>query len=78
MGVSYEDRLKAWGLTTLEERRGRGDLIQIYKCLNGIEDIDWHTGPKFPPNPYGDSAFRGCKSRNKLSLVRVFSCKKGE
>jgi len=30
----YEARLDSWGLTKLEDRRIRGDLIQMYKNLN--------------------------------------------
>ncbi len=37
--LSYEDTLKKLGLTTLEVRRKRCDLIQIYKIKNGIEGI---------------------------------------
>ena len=29
----YEERLKVLGLTTMEERRRRGDLIQVYKMM---------------------------------------------
>ena len=32
--LSYEARLKRLNLTTLEIRRIRGDLIQVYKILN--------------------------------------------
>jgi hypothetical protein len=42
--LQYEDRLRALGLTTLEERRKRGDLIQIYKIINGIEEVDMDMG----------------------------------
>ena len=42
--LKYEDRLRALGLTTLEERRKRGDLIQIYKIINGIEDVEMDMG----------------------------------
>ena len=29
------------GLTTLEKRRHRGDLIQIFKIVHGLEKVDW-------------------------------------
>ena len=38
---SYEDRLRHLGLPTLEYRRDRNDMIQVYKAINGIDDIDW-------------------------------------
>ena len=37
----YEERLKYLGLTTLVERRYRGDMIQTYKILSGKENIDY-------------------------------------
>ena len=36
----YEERLKECGLTTLETRRVRGDQIEVFKILNGYENID--------------------------------------
>ena len=47
--LNYEDRLKLWGITTLEERRVRGDLIQMYKAVHACENINWFTGPKYAP-----------------------------
>ena len=38
--LSYEERLQALNLTTLEARRKRGALITLYKCTTGIIDID--------------------------------------
>jgi len=37
---SYEERLQHLGLTTLHQRRKRGDLIEVYKMLTGKERID--------------------------------------
>ena len=38
--LSYKERLKDCGLTTLETRRLRGDQIEVFKILNGYENID--------------------------------------
>jgi ribonuclease P/MRP protein subunit RPP40 len=38
--LSYQQRLERLGLTTLEKRRERGDLIEAYKLLTGKENID--------------------------------------
>ena len=38
--LSYEERLKECGLTTLETRRLRGDQIEVFKIMNGYENID--------------------------------------
>ena len=38
--LSYEEHLKECGLTTLETRWLRGDQIEVFKILNGYENID--------------------------------------
>ena len=45
--ISYPERLEVLGLTTLEKRRVRGDLIQTFKILNGIDDVMWCTPSSF-------------------------------
>jgi ribonucleases P/MRP protein subunit RPP40 len=40
---SYEERLKFFNLTTLETRRIRGDLIEVFKILKGYEDVNIQT-----------------------------------
>ena len=37
--LSYEERLKECGLTTLGTRRLRGDHVEFSKILNGSENI---------------------------------------
>ncbi|MGE5822757.1 MAG: reverse transcriptase domain-containing protein [Nitrososphaerota archaeon] len=39
-GKSYEERLRCLNLTTLETRRLRGDLIEVFKILKGFDNID--------------------------------------
>ena len=38
--LSYEERLTECGLTTLETKRLRGDQTEVFKILNGYENID--------------------------------------
>ena len=38
--LSYEERPKECGLTTLETRRLRGDQIEVFKILTRYENID--------------------------------------
>ena len=37
--LRYEERLKECGQTTIETRRLRGDQIEVFKILNGYENI---------------------------------------
>ena len=39
-GATYEDKLKSVNLTSLTERRERGDAIEAFKTLNGINKVD--------------------------------------
>ena len=43
VGTNYGDKLKEVGLTTLVDRRLRGDMLQTFKILNKIDDVDYHT-----------------------------------
>ena len=43
--ISYEERLKNLKLTTLKDRRLRGDLIQKYKIENGFDIVEWENPP---------------------------------
>ena len=39
-GMEYEERLKRIGLTTLEMRRERADLLEVFKIMKGMEGLD--------------------------------------
>ena len=39
-GLGYEDRLKVTGLTTSEDRRIRGDMIEVFIMLKVISKVD--------------------------------------
>ena len=39
-GKTYEERLKEVGLTTLTQRRERGDAIEAFKTLNGFNRVE--------------------------------------
>ena len=43
LGATYEDKLDEVGLTTLVDRRRRGDMLQTFKILNKIDDVEYHT-----------------------------------
>ena len=38
--LSCEERIREYGLTTLETRRLRGYQIEVFKIFNGYEHID--------------------------------------
>ena len=39
-GGNYKERLESIGLTTLTERRERGDVIETFKTINGFNKVD--------------------------------------
>ena len=40
---NYEDKLKEAGMTTLEQRRERGDLIHMFRIMTGKDDVHHST-----------------------------------
>jgi hypothetical protein len=64
-------------LTPLEERRKRGDCIQFFKLVNGIEEVRWRRPPTtIPPERghrlrYERELVRNCQQRHDFFTNRV-------
>jgi hypothetical protein len=72
-GLCYEDRLKATGLTTLEDRRERGDMIEVFKTLRGINKIDESSLFQLANNSRTRGhRFKLAKARSKLDIRKNF------
>ncbi|KAJ8019469.1 hypothetical protein HOLleu_41084 [Holothuria leucospilota] len=70
--LPYETRLQRLNLTTLETRRIRSDLIEVFKIIHGFEDIYPNTFFSF-----SDSITRGhphkiYKQFSRLNLRKYF------
>jgi ribonucleases P/MRP protein subunit RPP40 len=42
-GTTYEEKLKELGVTTLEERRHKADMVQSFKILQGCDNVNSET-----------------------------------
>ena len=49
--LSYSERLKKLGSPSLEYRRERSDIVQVYKILNDIDTV--HKNKRFTMATYG-------------------------
>ena len=72
-GLKYENRLKITGLTSLNDRRTRGDMIEVFKMIKGFNKMDYEQFFKLS----GNSKTRGHsykldKARSRLELRRNF------
>ena len=67
--LSYESRLLQCGLTTLETRRLRGDQIEVFKIVNGYEDVERNMSFKLKEG----SRTRGHKAALVKEQCRFFN-----
>ena len=67
-GRTYEEKLAEAGMTTLEERRRRGDLIQAYRVLRGVDEVDPQTW--FNPAQTRNGATATRQNRGFLNVER--------
>ena len=67
VGRTYEEQLAEVGLTTLEDRRVRGDMIQTWKILHHYDNVD----EKVWFRRHGDEAVRDTRSSSSpFNLVQ--------
>ena len=52
--LNYEDRLVKTGLVTLKERRTRGDMIEVFKIVNGTDNLDSAKYIRVADNSWGE------------------------
>ncbi|CAG2250997.1 unnamed protein product [Mytilus edulis] len=72
--LSYVERLRALGLPTLEYRRDRYDMIQVYKALHGIDDIKWQNMFELSTNSTRGHPWKLSKKRcNSTQRLHSFS-----
>jgi hypothetical protein len=70
---SYEERLRKTGLQCLEERRIRGDLIQVYKMIRGMDKLDYNKFFKIqPPTITLGHSYKLIKERSRLDIRKYF------
>ena len=48
--IKYEEKLQRLGMTTLQERRKRGDLLEVYKILNNMSGLNSADFFEFVPD----------------------------
>ena len=70
--LSYDDRLKQCGLTTLQQRRARGDLIQVFKMLKGFDKVDYRKYFSISNTTTRGHLLKLHKSRSRLDLRKYF------
>jgi len=71
--ICYQDRLRQLGLWSLQERRNRADLLEVFKLKAGLSNVTFQTF--FDRNV--DSRTRGhtwkiTKNRSKLDIRKYF------
>ena len=74
--LSYDQRLAELSLTRLKDRRVRGDLIQMFKIMKGLELVEWEKDLNIKDRTrghnlsYNRESFKS-RRRNRLAFFCV-------
>ena len=68
-GRTYQDKLREVGLTTLEERRDRGDMIQTFRIIQGLDNVEVGTWFQLASDRSREGAVNTRQSRDITRLV---------
>ena len=63
--MPYEERLKRLELWTLEERRNRNDLVEVYKILNNLTSSPARIYQDLPGSIHEDIVMDGHRQGKK-------------
>ena len=66
--LTYNDRLKYLDLTTLELRRHRGDLMETFKMLKGLEGIPSNSLLELNTSVTRGNSLKLNKPRSRLNI----------
>ena len=71
--ICYQDRLRRLGLWSLQERRDRADLLEVFKLKAGLSNVTFHT--YFDRNLHSRTrghSWKITKNRSKLDIRKYF------
>ena len=68
-GKSYQEKLKEVGLTSMEDRRERGDMIQIFMIIHGLDNVEVGTLFQLASDRAREGAVNTRQSSNITRLV---------
>ena len=71
-GMSYEERLDELDLMSLEKRRVRGDLIEVYKIINNLDKIEFSKFFVMSNSITRGHKYKLSKNRNSLEVRQNF------
>ena len=72
-GLDYEARVRRAGLITLDKRRQRGDLIQVFKMIKGFDNVDYKNFFQLVDNSRTRGhSYKIVKVRSRLDIRNKF------